>query len=274
MTIFETLAKTFGPKAKAPTVEALERAEREAEAAVTAARAALEALEGERVTAVVQGDAARTTFRAKLTTSRDDLEDAETALLAVRDRLEAARVEAAEKGRREVYTRAAAVQRAAADAMLAEYSVARDAILRLQRLVADADAAVEVANRDLPDGAERLLPEAEMLVRDAPGQAQEVVSRERVTMWVGAGGAPVDQSQVRSPNGRTGHMTVETGFGPHAIPVHIQEFERLVVKPWSGATYGARLRDLDLPPLRPEAPPAPAEVEKLEPISATADAAE
>lgn len=275
MSIFGDIAKTFSPKSKAPTLDALERLERDAAAAVEAARKAYEALEAGRVAAILGGDAARTEHRAKLTTARDDVTDSEAAHAAVRDRLDAARVEAAERGRREAYDRAAAVQRAASDAILHEYTPARDTLLRLQRLAAEADELVAIANRDLPVGAEPLSRETEGPIRDRPGQNREIVSSTIVELWVGEGGGPVaDQRAVVSRDGRSGHITIQTGYGSHAVPVHRQTFEKRRVRPWAPPIFGERLGDLHIPPLRPDAPPASAEMEELEPITPPALAAE
>lgn len=275
MSIFDTIAKTFGPKAKAPTIDTLERLEHDAAAAVTAARSALEVLEAGRTEAVLSGDAARAEYRAKLAAARDDVVELEAALEAVKGRLEQARVEAEEKGRMEAYTRAKAAQQAAADAVLAKYEEAAGVLRSLAKQVAEADAAVEAANRDLPGGVERLLQESEALVRDIPGQPREVVRTDIVELWCGSGGAPVDdQRAVVSRDGRTGHVTIATGFGSHAVPVHRQTFEKRRVRPWTGPLYGERLRDLNLPPLRSNALPAAAEVEELEPIAQPAVAAE
>lgn len=275
MSIFGDIAKTFSPKSKAPTLDALERLERDAAAAVEAARKAYEALEAKRPEAILAGDEARLAHRSAMTAAKDDLSDAEAAHAAVVARLEQAKVEAVEKGRQEAYARAAAAQRAAADAILADYSTARDTLLRLQRLVAEADAAAEPVNAALPSGAAPLPRECESLVRDRPGQEREVISSEVVELWTGEGGAPVaDQASVRSRDGRSGSITVSTGFGPHGLPVRKQAFERRRVRPWIGATYGARLADLELPPLCPEAPPAAGEVEELEPVAPPAVAAE
>ncbi|MBN8916339.1 MAG: hypothetical protein J0I31_12160 [Rhizobiales bacterium] len=262
MNIYDTLTRAFGPKAaKSPTVPALEKLLADTEKAVDAARARLNGLEGQRADMIFAGEEARLAHRSAIGTARDDLMDAETALFAVRDRLETARLEAAEKGKREAYARAQAAQRAAADAVLADYTPAREALLRLQRLVAEADELVVAVNRDLPAGAEPLEREAEALVRDIPGTAEAVVAAGVVKRWVGEGGAPVDEAVVQTRDGRTGYITVETGFGSHAAPVHLVTFERRVVRPWRAPVYGARLADLEIPPLRPDAPPAVQEVE-------------
>ena len=275
MNIYDTLTRAFGPKApKSPTVPALEKLLGETEKAVEAARARLNDLEGQRADMIFAGEEARLAHRSAIGTARDDLADAETALVAVRDRLETARLEAADKGKREAYTRAQAAQRAAADAVLADYTPAREALLRLQRLVAEADELVAAVNRDLPAGAEPLEREAEALVRDIPGAAETIVTTGVVTRWIGEGGAPVDAEKVHTRDGRTGHITVENIFGTHALPVHLATLVRRIVRPWRAPTYGARLADLDIPPLRPDAPPAVEEIEDFEPVAPPAVAAE
>ncbi|MDI4656020.1 hypothetical protein [Xanthobacter autotrophicus] len=273
MSIFNDIARAFGPKAaKAPSITALEKLEAEASAAVEAERGRLEGLEAKRPEALLGGDEARLAHRSQLNTARADLEDAEAARTAVRERLEAARLEEAEKARRAAYSKADAAQRTAQTELLAKYPIVIGELLRLRELVADAERLREIANGDLPEGASPL-PETES-VRDLPGQPRSVVSSEIEELWVGEGGAPVDQAAVRSRDGRTGHVTVQTGFGSHAIPVTRQTFEKRRVRPWQAPIYGERLSDLSIPPLRPEAPPAVSEVEELIPITPPAEAAE
>lgn len=273
MSIFDTLAKTFGPKAKAPSLDALERAEGEADAAVTAARAALEALEGERANAVVQGEAARAAFRSKLTAARDEFEDAEAALGAVRDRLQAARQEAVEREKRARYDAAVAAQTAAQGALRESYTAAIETLRTLQHKVADADELARRANSDLPEGAERLL-ETEA-VRDYPGNPREIVKTEIVELWCGSSGDPVeDQGSIRRTGTDTGVTYAASVFGNRAVQVHLRKFQKMTVKPWGAPSYASRIGDLELPALRAELVPAPKLVEELVPVAEIAEAAE
>lgn len=266
MSIFDKLAKAFGPKAKAPSVHELERLLDEAEAAVATADARLHDLESRRIDAVTAGEEARAKHRSDLVTARDDADDAKAAVDAIRARLSEAQAAAIEKGRREEYDRAKAAQVAAADAVRARYEPAAQVLRDLARQVAEVDELVGVVNRSLPSGVEPLPTETETLCRDIAGTPRSVLGTERIKLWVGAGGAPVDADSVRSRDGEAGHVTVASGFGHHSVPVHRAEFERVRVRPWSPPRYGERLRDLVIPTLRPEALPEPQPVEELVPV--------
>lgn len=273
MSIFDTLAKTFGPKAKAPSLDALERAEGEADAAVTAARAALEALEGERANAVVQGEAARAAFRSKLTAARDDLEDAEAALAAVRDRLQAARQEAVEREKRARYDAAVAAQTAAQGALRESYTAAIETLRTLQRKVADADELARIANADLPQGAARLL-ETEA-VRDVPATPERIVSTETADMWFAVeSGAPVDAAQVTRREGRRGTLYAPSALGPRPVTCELRPVRKVVRQPWCPPAYAARIGDLELPALMADPVPPAAPVTEFAPITPPAIAAE
>lgn len=265
MSIFDAIAKTF--RRTNTSIEALEKLEGEALAAVESARQKRAELEAKRVESVLGGEEKRTAFRAALRQCDDDIEDAGAALEAVRQKIVEARIDTEQKRKREVYESAAQLQKAAADAMKSEYEGAINVLRRLQAQVQEADEAVKIANENLPAGAERLLPEAEMLCRDIMGNPREVLRSEDVQLWCGENGQPIeDQQGVRKTSADNGVIYAASAFGNRAVQVHLRRFAKMTVKPWQPATFGPRIGEMVLPPLRPESLPPVAPLIELEAV--------
>lgn len=265
MSIFDRLSKTFAPRAKAPSLEVLEGLGREAVAALEAAKAALAVLANEKVGAILAGDAARAEHRMKVRDAEADIADAEAALAIVRERLAQARLEVAEAGRRDRYAAAVAAQKTAQAALLEKYGPAVAELRRLQGLVADADALADVANADLPQGADRLT-ETEA-VRDVPATPERILKEEADSQWVAvATGTPIDPSRVTRRQGHMGVTYAESHVGPRPIPCELIEVRRVTREPWAPPVFGARLASMVLPDLKAEPLPPPAAVTEIVPL--------
>lgn len=163
--------------------------------------------------------------------------------------------------RAEAAARAEATCAAAAERLAAEYPELVRRLDELKAIVADADAVAAEVNANLAPG-ERQIASVESRVRDLPSEPGGEVSREPVSVWCYAGTLnPV-------PEDRLGEI-VSTGyrhrsFGPsggHVLPprsgvgnnkaVERRRLLRVTVREASKYVHGSRLRDLELPALRP-----------------------
>ncbi|MFG1255715.1 hypothetical protein V5F79_00195 [Xanthobacter flavus] len=274
MSIFDNIARAFGPKAtKSPTVPALERLLRESSEDLEAARVALEILEAGRVHAVLEGEAARIALRAKVAAAREDLAELEIARDAVAARLEQTKLEEAEKARRVAYERAEAAQKSAVADLLSRYEPTIAELRKMQEAVAAADRLAEAANADLPQGAARLL-ETEA-VRDVQAVPEQIIHEELVDAWFTTeSGNPVEAAQVTRREGRRGVVYAESAFGPRPVPCELRRVRKVTRQPWCAPVYGARIGDLELPALHAEPGTAPKPIQELVPITEVAEAAE
>lgn len=192
---------------------------------------------------------------AKLAAIRSSAEvkrDRASALLARLEEHHAAAVSGeAETVRIAAYDAARSARDEAAAAVSAEYPGLVARILELVAVLAEADAAVEAVNADLPAGAEMLLS-AEMIARHIPGLPREDISDRTVELWCREGeDRPIPESmqgRVFSQEDGTGYYSTDTGR--HAFVK--RRFRRVAYRPATPSQHIARLASsLALPPLRP-----------------------
>ncbi|MBU1348205.1 MAG: hypothetical protein KKA16_14795 [Alphaproteobacteria bacterium] len=246
--------------------EALVEAERDASASGLAmARASDEASETAYIDAVGRVDRARTVAAGIAETL---IPDAELALEAAESAvLEAQRTACADE--------AAALSDLVARRLEEEYPVILGQLEALKSAVADAEAVLAAANRNLPAGREPLLP-IEHRVRDVVAQQGGIVAREVVSVWCYAGTcSPVSAERiseiVRTRRGRRagevdGHVLPSRSRGNSgrgSLPSsgrlritdgHRVELRRLVqvtLEERIHSSMWARLKDARLPTLRP-----------------------
>lgn len=250
MSIFDHLSRLL--KKSAPGIAALEKAEADAQAALDAAKAKLSALAASRVEAVLGGDDARAAHRAAIQIGRDDEEDAQAALLAVQARLAQERDVAAQAARVAAYDAARDKRNAAAEVIRERYPQLAAGLVDLLRLAAEANAATEAANADLPSGA-RPLDDAESAVRDALSVPRELVSKRRVSLWCTAGSKlPVeDQKGIIDDGEGRGRKTFPATGARGTTTSHYDKHEFIEQRWREGrpAAFGPRLAALDLPGL-------------------------
>jgi hypothetical protein len=185
MTLFSRLGAVFAAKAE-PDLATLEALTADAAKAVEAAAAALDRARADLPSAILAGDEARRTARAAIVAAEADFADAEAALQAIRERLAAAKSEAAETERRRVYDAARASRDKAADRFRKEYPAAVGKLIELLKVCATADQLVEAANANRPADAPELLT-AELHARMRVDLPREILSEEIVNLWVTAG---------------------------------------------------------------------------------------
>lgn len=250
---------------------ALVAAERDASSAGLAmARASDETSEAAYVDAVGRMDRARTVAAGIAETLIPDAEIA----------LEAAEAAVREAQRTACADEAAALGEIVAGRLAEEYPVIVAQLEALKSAVAEAEAVVVAANRNLPAGRDPL-PGIESRVRDVLGRAGGIVEREVVSVWCYAGTcSPVSPDRVseivrarrarrdehsdrhvlpsrsRLNSGRgnhpaSGHFRVTDGH-----PVELRRLVRVTLEERVHMTTWARLRDARLPTLRPTVEPA------------------
>jgi hypothetical protein len=257
--------------------EGAQRGLANAKAKRTAALAEVEAAErAQTIAATADGDAADGVLETATRRLRDarDLVDAfdhrviPAAEAAVTD-AEAALADA----EKQVQYVAAEAQAKAARAKLAkDYPDLQRRYTELLELVANADAAIEAANRNLPADAAPLAT-VEAPVRDHPALPRRIVSDTIQGVWHHQSGARViDPSRV--VNGKYQHRN--SGAVHHLTVDQCQMFDKRVVVsiPARPAVHGPRLAATPLPPLTVAAPADGSEVtEYLSPDSAPRKAA-
>ncbi|CDX22111.1 hypothetical protein MPL3356_390151 [Mesorhizobium plurifarium] len=149
--------------------------------------AAAENLEVERRRVLLDGtDKDLEAIEAKIASANRDIERAYAAKTELTKRLEAAKAAATESELRARYDAAKAQADAAGKMLRKEYPELAKRLVSLIRTLAEADVAVEEANRQLPADAPPLLP-AEILVRRRPGTNEKIISEKEVSLWVHAG---------------------------------------------------------------------------------------
>ncbi|MDI4666916.1 hypothetical protein K9U40_21705 [Xanthobacter autotrophicus] len=240
MSIFDTIGRLM--KKPAPGLLALEKAEVDAQAALDAAKAKLADLEAGRVEAVLGGDDARTAHRASLQTARDDLEDAQAALLAIQSRLAQEREAAAEAARIAAYDAAIAKRDEVAALIREKYPQLAGGLVDLICASAEADLAIGAANANLPAGAERL-EAVELVARARPGTPRKLISEKKVRLWCHRGTKiPCAQSNITDQGNGRGIDKSGGRFDGHTFIERRWERERYV-------ELAEKLSALDLPGL-------------------------
>jgi len=247
--LFSALAAALA--AKSQTSKQLLEAVEIAAQADQEAKTTLAALQARRVEFLAGDDAARARYRRDLAQAEDDAEDAAIYLAELQARLEQAKVDEANVERRSKYDAALAARAKAAKRLEAEYTKHATALRDLILIVAEADALVTAANRDLPDDMPSI-SEVEVFVRDRPSLGVEEISRRRVSRWVDAqrGTLMGDGSDLPPPMLNEGIVTVETGGGSIKVPVEKRPFFEVKSLAPQYSLPAARLAALSLPALR------------------------
>jgi hypothetical protein len=225
-----------------------------ATAALEAARRRLSDLEAKRATVLLEADGKRSAWRAELNDARDAVEDAELLLGELRTRHLAAVEGEAEAARRERYDAARAKADAAVATLRREYPAAARAITAVLKELAEAEAAVDVVNGDLPVGAERLRS-PESIVRTKAGRPDQIIADDVVWLWCGehAIGPLADEKQglVKPDRDNPRRGTLPLGRGDH-LDVVARPYRRTRSVRGTGATILPDLaKEVVLPPLEP-----------------------
>ena len=225
-----------------------------AEDAVAAAREKLAGLEARRADVLLEGERTRTAWRASLNEARDGLEDAGLLQAELRSRHQAALEAEAEAARRERYDAARAKADAAVAMLRKEYPKAALAIVAVLKGLAEAEAAVDAVNADLPAGAERLRS-PESVVRSKPGRPDNVISDVIEWLWQGelAIGPLSDDKQalVKPDRDNPRRGTLALGRGDH-LDVVARPYRRTKTVRGTGATILPDLaKEVVLPQLDP-----------------------
>jgi hypothetical protein len=234
------------------------------------------AQEAQTEAATTEADDAHSTLEA----STRRVREARDMLAALDDRIIPAAVsalalaEAAMKDteREAAYRAAEARRKSAAARLVKEYPDLAAAYGQLLIAVQEADAAVEAANADLPEGREPLLT-VEQLTRDIAAQPRRVISDQVENIWHHQSGDRVNnQTWVKD-----GHYSPPRHGGVQYLGTDRcrQIPKRVVVSiPPIQGQQGPRLADTVLPPLRlPDAPQPEAETEYRQVDAADSEAA-
>ncbi|RWE11565.1 MAG: hypothetical protein EOS61_15660 [Mesorhizobium sp.] len=146
-----------------------------------------EKLEEERRRALLDGtDKDVELVERKIEVANREVERAYAAQAELTKRIELAKAAATESELRARYDGAKAKSDAAGKMLQKEYPELAKRLVSLIRTLAEADVAVEEANRQLPADAPPLLP-AEIVVRRRPGTNEKIISEKEVSLWVHAG---------------------------------------------------------------------------------------
>lgn len=225
-----------------------------ATAALDAARRRLSDLEAKRATVLLEADGKRSAWRAELNDARDGLEDAELLLGELQTRHLAAVEAEAEAARQQRYDEAKAKADAAVATLRKEYPKAALAIIAVLKVLAEAEAAVDVVNADLPAGAERLRS-PESVVRTKPGRADQIIADDVEWLWCGelAIGPLSDEKQalVKPDRDNRRRGTLSLGRGDH-LDVVARPYRRTKTIRGSGPVILPDLaKAIELPQLDP-----------------------
>lgn len=229
-----------------------------AQAKRAAAFAEVEAAErAQTVAATADGDAADGVLESATRRLRDarDLVDAfdrrliPSAEAAVTD----AKASVTDAEKQVQYAAAEAKGAAARAKLVKDYPGLEQRYTELLNLIAEADAAIDAANANLPANADPL-PTVEGPVRDYPAQAERIASDSVQGLWYHQDGSRVlDQSRVKDGKYQP-HRS--SGMVHHVVTDHCRKIDtRVIVSvPFRAGVSGPRLSATKLPPLKPEAP--------------------
>lgn len=165
--------------------------------------------------------------------------------------VEASEARAAEARRHDAYMRAKRLADAAAAELVAQFPTLSALLSRLQAQIAEADAAVERVNSDLPYGMPPLL-EPEGRVRDQQSRDEEAVDETTVECWA------FTTTGVRLTDEQVAHVCVHEGGGAYLstdgamlasasrTAVEKRSFRRVEIHPAQDWRKGGRLGAIDL----------------------------
>ncbi|MFG1461750.1 hypothetical protein V5F77_02540 [Xanthobacter sp. DSM 24535] len=248
---------------KAPRPEDLAKAVEAARQARDAAQADHAALAGQSRALLVADDATRARHKQALAAAADTLTDAGLYLESLEEKLVQAEARVTNDRRMAVYADAKAKSDGAAARLSKEYPDLVRKGLSLLLALAEAEVAIERANRDLPEGIDPLVsPDAQ--VRGVPGAPSTVLREKVVELWCRPGSdTPVPEeiaAEIRATSGKKGTRTAASGPG-HSQVLRTEEFEkrkfrRIEMQPSRVAEVPTRLLfDLRLPPVSGHAGP-------------------
>lgn len=149
-----------------------------------AARTRLDDLEARRSEMALASESERLAYRSDLTSTRDDVADGEAAIDALRAKHAVAVEAEAEDGRKQVY-KAAKAEADKLSGLIDEYAKAAQAVRDVIRRIAEIDAVVLAANRDLPADTARIADSGTL--RGIPAEREEVISEKVVELWARPG---------------------------------------------------------------------------------------
>ncbi|CDX39196.1 hypothetical protein MPLA_290070 [Mesorhizobium sp. ORS 3359] len=226
--------------------------------------AAAENLEVERRRVLLDGtDKDLEAIEAKIASANRDIERAYAAKTELTKRLEAAKAAATESELRARYDAAKAKADAAGQKLQREYPELAKRLVSLIRTLAEADVAVEEANRQLPADAPPLLP-AEIVVRRRPGTNEKIISEKEVSLWCHANSWDLfaENRQAEADAREKEHAANWNGLPPDGI-IHVngghrvqkRRFLRRTYIPSSGAIPHSPLASIELPGLVGGDPP-------------------
>lgn len=165
--------------------------------------------------------------------------------------VEASEARAAEARRHDAYMRAKRLADAAAAELIAQFPTLSALLGRLQAQIAEADAAVERVNSDLPHGMPPLL-EPEGRVRDQPSRDEEVIDETTVECWAftATGVRLTDEqlAQVRQHESGGAYLSTDGALPASAnrTAVEKRSFRRVEIHPAQDWRKGGRLGTIDL----------------------------
>lgn len=211
--------------------------------------AAAEKLEAERRRVLLDGtDKELEAIETKIAAANRDIERAYAAKAELEKRLEAAITAATEAELSDRYNAAKAKADAAAKMLRKEYPDLARRLVELIRAVAEADVAVEEANKRLPADVAPLWP-VEVTVRRRPGSEERTISEKEVQLWCHA------SSWDLLPDNRQGeadNRAVEVKASGHQPPdgfIHLHGGIRAVKRRFIRRTYLPRTNPIHYSPL-------------------------
>jgi hypothetical protein len=256
MKFFEEFRAAFAKANTPPTAGRLAALLDDAQRELAAAERRREKIEAGRADALLAGEAERLKHREDLALAVADVADAEEATRILAARFAEAEASEAEAVRRQRYEAAEAQTVAAAKKLRSDYVKHARGLADLLRVVADADAAVEAANCDLPEGVDPLLA-TEDRVRDIPGEPRKILRDERCHRWISAltGNFIVDEAIVQDLGRGRGVIHVPAASEHHYARPNRHEVDRVLCReveflPSVSRKFGPRLAELVLPGLR------------------------
>lgn len=211
--------------------------------------AAAEKLEAERRRVLLDGtDKELEAIEIKIAAANRDIERAYAAKAELEKRLEAAIAAATEAELAGIYNNAKAKADAAARLLRKEYPDLGRRFVELIRAVAEADVAVEEANKRLPAGAAALWP-VEVMVRRRPGSEEKTISEKEVGLWTHAGSYDIlpDNRQAEAGK-RASELEAEGRLRPDGV-VHLHSGIRAVKRRFIRRTYLPRTNPIHYSPL-------------------------
>lgn len=165
--------------------------------------------------------------------------------------VEASEARAAEARRHDAYMKAKRLADAAAAELVAQFPTLSALLTRLQAQIAEADAAVERVNSDLPHGMPPL-PEPEGRVRDQQSRDEEAVDETTVECWAftttGVRLTDEQVAQVRQHEGGGAYLSTDGAMPASASRTAVEKrsFRRVEIHPAQDWRKGGRLGTIDL----------------------------